>query len=211
MLTPQLENLLINQKLINAETDTLFSINNISWLQYEILLNKLDDIAKFRIKYCEGILTIMSPSRNHEILKKRIAILLEIYLIEHNINYYPTGSTTFRKEEKRGGLEPDKSYCFHELKEYPDLAIEVIFASIDSLQIYHKLGVKEVWFWQNEQLFIYHLCSENTLEFSSNYGYELIEYSKLFPNLNITIFTEYIKHPNPLIASKNFRQSFNLS
>ncbi len=208
MMTQQLETF-INQELITMETDTLLSINGISWLQYETLLNKLNDTATFRIKYLEGVLTIMSPSRNHEMLKKRIAILLEIYLTENNINYYPTGSTTFRKEEKRGGLEPDESYCFNELKEYPDLAIEVIFTSgsIDSLKIYQKLGVKEVWFWQNKQLSIYHLSSDNTQQFSQTYGYELIQYSKLFPQLNIKIFTEYIKHPHPLTAVKEFRQS----
>ena len=208
MITKQLETF-INQELITIETDTLFSLSNVSWLQYETLLNKLNNTATLRIKYLEGVLTIMSPSRNHEMLKKRIAILLEIYLTENNINYYPTGSTTFRKEEKRGGLEPDESYCFNELKEYPDLAIEVIFTSgsVDSLKIYQKLGIKEVWFWQNEQLFIYHLSSENTSQISLTYGYELIQYSKLLPQLNMKIFTKYIKHPHPLTAAKKFRQS----
>ncbi len=101
------------------------------------------------------------------------------------------------------------SYCFDELKEYPDLAIEIIFTSgsIDSLKIYQKLGVKEVWFWQNEELSIYHLSSENELQFSLYYGYELRTNSKLLPKLNIKIFTEYIKHPNPLTAVKEFRKS----
>ncbi len=89
MITKQLETFL-NQELITTETDTLFSINNISWLQYKTLLNKLNDTATFRIKYLEGILTIMSPSRNHEMLKKRMAILLEIYLTENDINIAKT-------------------------------------------------------------------------------------------------------------------------
>ena len=131
------------------------------------------------------------------------------FVLPQTLDTPPTGSTTFRKEEKKGGLEPDESYCFNELKEYPDLAIEVIFTSgsIDSLKIYQKLGVKEVWFWQNEQLSIYHLSSDNTPQFSQTYGYELIQYSKLLPQLNIKIFTEYIKHPHPLTAAKKFRQS----
>lgn len=208
-MIPQQIETLISPELITTENDTVFSISGVNWSQYEILLNKLNDSAAFRIKYLDGILTIMSPSRNHEIIKKRIADLLTIYFVENNINYYPTGSTTFRKEEKRGGLEPDESYCFEQLKEYPDLAIEVIFTSgsIDSLKIYRKLGVKEVWFWENDKLYIYNLSLENQQQFSQTSGYELIKYSKLFPQLNIKKFTEYVKHPHPLTAAKQFRQS----
>jgi Uma2 family endonuclease len=208
MITQEIETL-ISSELSTKDHDTTFSISGITWPQYETLLNELNDSAAFRIKYSDGVLTIMSPSRNHEMIKKRIANLLEVYLIENEINYYPTGSTTFRKQEKRGGLEPDESYCIEALKDYPDLAIEVIFTSgsIASLKIYQKLGVKEVWFWENEQLYIYYLAEENQQKFSQTFGYQLITSSQLFPNLNIDIFTEYVKHPNPLAAVKQFRQS----
>jgi Uma2 family endonuclease len=211
MITKEIENL-ITSELMTIENDTLFSINNVSWSQYETLLNKLNDSAAFRIKYLEGILTIMSPSINHEMIKKRIGDLLAIYFMEKNINYYPTGSTTFRKEEKRGGLEPDESYCFDKLKDYPDLAIEIIFTSgsIDSLKIYQKLSVKELWFWENEQLYIYHLSLDNPQELSQTSGYKLIKSSQLLPKLNIERFIKYVKNSNPLTAAKEFRQSLSL-
>jgi Uma2 family endonuclease len=210
MITKELETL-INPELITSDHDVLFSTNGVTWFQYETLLNKLSDSSAFKVKYLDGILTIMSPSRNHEMIKKRIADLLAIYFIEKNINYYPTGSTTFRKEEKRGGLEPDESYCLEELKDFPDLAIEVILTSgsIDVLKIYQKLGVKEVWFWEDEQLFIYHLREENQAKFRQTAGYESIKNSELLPQLNIDLFTEYIKHPHPLTAVKKFRQLCN--
>jgi Uma2 family endonuclease len=208
MITQEIETL-ISSELSTKDHDTSFSISGITWDQYETLLNELNDSAAFRIKYSDGVLTIMSPSRNHEMIKKRIADLLVIYFVEKNINYYPTGSTTFRKQEKRGGLEPDESYCIETLKDYPDLAIEVIFTSgsIASLKIYQKLGVKEVWFWENEKLSIYHLAEENQQLFSQTFGYELITFSKLLPELDLDILTEYVKHSNPLTAVKQFRQS----
>jgi Uma2 family endonuclease len=211
MITQEIETL-INSELITKDHDTSFSISNISWCQYETLLNQLDDSSAFRIKYLDGVLTIMAPSRNHEMIKKRIADLLAIYCIDNDINYYPTGSTTFRKEEKRGGLEPDESYCFETLKEYPDLAIEVIFTSgsLASLKIYQKLGVKEVWFWENDQLYIYYLAEENQEEFSHTFGYKLVKSSQLLPQLNIEIFAECVKHSHHLTALKQFRQSLKL-
>ena len=208
MITKTIENF-INTELMTTENDISFHMSGVSWSEYETLLNQLNDSVAFRIKYLDGVLTIMSPSLNHEMIKKRIAILLEIYFIEKNINYYSTGSTTFRKKEKRGGLEPDESYCFDELKKYPDLAIEIIFTSgsINSLKIYQKLGVKEVWFWENEQLYMYHLSLENQQQLSQTSGYELIKNSKLFPELDLEIFTKYVKHHHPLTAIKEFRQS----
>jgi Uma2 family endonuclease len=211
MITQEIETL-INSELITKDHDTSFTISNISWFQYETLLNQLNDSSAFRIKYLDGVLTIMAPSRNHEMIKKRMANLLEIYCVEKDINYYPTGSTTFRKEEKRGGLEPDESYCFETLKDYPDLAIEVIFTSgsLASLKIYQKLGVKEVWFWENDQLYIYYLAEENQQEFSQTFGYKLVKSSQLLPQLNIENFTEWVKHPHHLTAVKQFRQSLKL-
>ena len=57
--------------------------------------------------YLEGSLEIMSPSRRHEVEKKQIARLLELFCLERDIPLYGYGSTTFRKEEHERGLEPD--------------------------------------------------------------------------------------------------------
>jgi Uma2 family endonuclease len=41
----------------------------------------------------------------------------------------------------------------------PDLAIEVVWTSggINKLEIYRKLGVREVWYWQKGELALYTL------------------------------------------------------
>lgn len=88
----------------------------------------------------------MSPSRHHEAVKKQIATLLEVYFEETNTNYFPLGSTTFRKQEKRGGTEPDESYCIGTEKEFPDLAVEVVLTSggTDKLAVYSTSHSHEV-------------------------------------------------------------------
>ncbi len=96
----------------------------------------------------------MSPSRRHESRKTRIGYLLVIYFLEADINYFPFGSTTLRREEESGGTEPDEAYCIGADKEFPDQAIEVIVTSggINKLEVYRRLNVKEVWFWQNDRV-----------------------------------------------------------
>lgn len=184
----------------NLEREERFIASEVSWLQYEALLAKLADNSYYHLTYLDGILEIVSPSRRHETVKKRIATLLEVYFEETNTNYFPLGSTTFRKQEKRVGTEPDKSYCIGTEKEFPDLAIEVVLTSggTDKLAVYKRLAVSEVWFWQKTQFFLYQLQGDS---------YQSIARSELLPNLDLKFLAECIQSANPLEAVKSWRQS----
>lgn len=179
--------------------DQIYITTEINWSQYEEITQYFAERSHYRTSYLEGTLQIMSPGRNHEIIKKHIGNLLEAYLQELEIDYYPLGSTTFRLQQKQAGKEPDESYCFETEKDFPDLAIEVVFYSggIDSLKIYKRLQVREVWFWQNERLEIYCLRDNE---------YSKVNYSKVLPDFNIELLTKYIYQPNIRLAIKEFRQ-----
>lgn len=206
MLTQTLEKL-IEPQIVTRNKEFRYLTNEVSWQEYEALLAQLEDSLQFRVTYLDQTLEIMSPSRNHEIIKTRIGSLLEMYFFLTNTEYYGTGSTTFRKEEKRGGSEPDESYCIGTDKEFPDLVIEVIFSSggINKLAVYQRLGVKEVWFWQNDRFLIYHLCSDNLTETTANYGYKLINFSDLLPDLNLDLLNQCVNHPHALTAIKELK------
>ena len=139
----------------------------------------------------------MSPSRRHEVSKKNIGRLLEVYFEETRTSFWGLGSTTFRKQEKKGGKEPDECYCIGIEKEFPDLAIEVVFTSggIDDLEVYKRLGVREVWFWQNNQFSVYSLQGNK---------YKQISKSELLPDLDLALLAEYVMQPDPLEAMLDF-------
>ncbi|MFS8117508.1 MAG: Uma2 family endonuclease, partial [Microcoleus sp.] len=105
--------------------------------------------------------------------------------------------------------EPDEAYCIGTDKEFPDLVIEVIVTSgsINKLELYRRLNVREVWFWRNDKFSIYHLREEIPVEFVSNCGYELITKSELLPELDIDLLTECVKNPQPLAAAKEWRRN----
>lgn len=183
-------------------------ISHVSWAQYEALLAERGDSLAYRVNYLDGVLEIVAPSRRHESRKTRIGTLLEIYFLEADIEYFPTGSTTFRQAAQQVGLEPDESYCIGAEKEIPDLAIEVIVASggVNRLERFWRLGVPEVWFWQGDRLLIYHLREPSPERFSQTSGYELIQRSELLPDLDVECLSECVRNPNPLGAAKAFRQ-----
>ncbi len=208
MLESRIKTIMDSPIQLHQESEERYLITEITWLGYETLLKKLEDKPGYRVTYLDGVLEIVSPSLRHESIKKRIGDLLLIYFLETDTEYYPKGSTTFRKEEKKGGTEADESYCIGVDKEFPDIAIEVIITSgsINCLAVYNQLGVKEVWFWQNESFSIYHLREENPTKLIQTYGYELIQSSEILAFLDINLLTECVNHPNPLLAAKEFRQ-----
>ncbi len=198
----KLENLktMVNfAKSKDAESEQIFLVNNISWNQYESLLQFWGDSAGIKFKYWEENLAIMSPSRRHEFDKEKIGMLLETYFLAKKIRFYSLGSTTFKNKILKRGIEPDKCYCLNSNKKIPDLAIEVIVTSggIDSLNIYQSLGVKEVWFWEREKLSLYVL---------ENDTYIKVNQSVLLPDLDLDLFTHYISYEEPFDAVLEFKE-----
>jgi Uma2 family endonuclease len=129
-----------------------FVLRGVPWWTYVALRDALDDHAGLKLTYLEGTLELMSPSRLHEDAKKIIARLLEAWVVERRIDLRGFGSTTFRREARQRGLEPDECYKLGKLEEdgVPDIAIEVVVSSgpVDKMAVYAGLGIAEVWVWQ---------------------------------------------------------------
>lgn len=192
---------LIAQPVSSDEIERRFLISGVSWQQYEALLEDMsDDFSGLRVTYLEGTLEIMAPSRKHEFNKSVIGSLLEAYFQETRTRYCPLGSTTFRKQAKARGAEPDECYCVGSEKEFPDIAIEVVKTNggINKLDVYKGLEVPEVWFWQNDRFSVYRLRGES---------YELLDRSEFLPNLDLNLLATYVLQAEPLDAVLEFRES----
>jgi Uma2 family endonuclease len=124
-------------------------LSNVTWETLE----KLDaDLAGTgaHLTYLDGCLEITAPfSEAHEEPKNTLGQLLEIYMRMKDIRFY-AWQYNHRDEGIGCTEEPDESYCLGTRKSVPDLAIEVTVTSggIDTLEIYRRVGVQEVWFWE---------------------------------------------------------------
>ncbi len=172
-------------------------LTDVPWATYVVLR---DSVASpgFRMTYLEGCLEIMSPSRTHEVEKTQIARLLELFCLERDIPLYGYGSTTFRKEEKRRGLEPDECYCRGEDRETPDLAIEVVVThgSIDKLEVYRGLGVREVWVFEAGAFRVVVLRGE---------AYVPVDASEILPELDLARLAHHVGQKDQHAALRAFR------
>ena len=179
------------------------TLYGVTWQQYDTLVSMfMDQFPGLRMTFLEGTLEIMGTSSEHERLKKIIARLLEMYAVEQRITLNGYGNTTFRKEAKQRGLEPDECYCLGKLREVPDIAIEIAITSggIDKLSVYQGLGVKEVWFWQNNQFILYRLREEE---------YANIDRSEFLPDLDLVLLSKFVNYDDQTEAVIAYRDSLS--
>ncbi len=190
---------MIQTAVKNSITDSCLTLKGVSWSQFESLEAAFESVGGIKFAYLDGILEIMTVSPEHQDTKSTICLLLEAYLREKSIRFYVKGSPTLGSEQIWARKQPDESYNLQTKKAMPDLAIEVIFTSggIDKLQLYKRLGIPEVWFWEDGVLSIYYLREE----------YEKVERSELLPELDIALLVRYITYFDQYDAVTEFIQA----
>jgi len=176
-------------------------LHNVTWAQLEKLDADLEGTGA-RLTYLDGALEIMAPlSDEHEEPCNTLGQILEAYMRRKQVRFYGRGSTTIGMKELGARKEPDESYCLGERKSIPDLAIEVTVSSggVEDLEIYRRIGVQEVWFWEDGTIEIYALRSEK---------YELIRQSELLPELDIRSLEYHSRMADQFDAVNAFLESF---
>lgn len=163
------------------------TIPNVSWQEFEAILEELGEKRSSRIAYNNGTLEIMVPLPEHERSKDLISDIIKILLKKIGKRYEPFGSTTFKKTGV-AGIEPDA--CFYILNYQrmigrrrlepsdppPDLAIETDVTSKTTMEAYEAIAVPEVWIYDYGKMTIYLLRDGKYIE---------SEFSPNFPNIPI--------------------------
>jgi len=179
--------------------NNITTLEKVRWQTYQALLWDLGESSHKKLTFNRGILEIMSPLPEHEINKGFLGRLVKATTEVLGLEVLSLGSTTLSREDLQRGIEPDE--CFYIQNEQlvrgktnfdftidpvPDLAIEVDItsSSLNRLEIYALLGVKEVWRFTAEDLFIYAL---------ENGVYQVQEYSSVLPILSKQVMVNFLK------------------
>jgi Uma2 family endonuclease len=174
-------------------------LHDVSWAEFEAILAELGDHRGTRIAYDHGLLEIMAPLPEHEYFKQSISIAIEDIAEVLEQDYESYGSTTWRKQAEQAGLEPDNCFYFQnealvrgklrfDLSQDPppDLALEIDLTSksLNRLPIYQRLGVPEIWCYDQGQLTVYLLRSGE---------YQPAEQSQVFTFLRVQELPQIIE------------------
>ncbi|MEL7035732.1 MAG: Uma2 family endonuclease [Cyanobacteria bacterium J06592_8] len=189
-------------------------LSDIRWETYQYLLQDLSQQRRFRLTYYQGYLEIRVPSPEHEFYKEVIGRFVETLAEELEISIYPLGSTTFKQAEN-SGAEPDKCFYICNIDKIrgkkrwdfvndppPDLVVEIDITSRSEtrLKIYAKLGVPEVWIYNQKSFKIKQL--QNGKYYSS-------DRSLFFPNLRLSEIITFLTQAEAmdyLTLVREFRQ-----
>jgi len=183
-----------------SRVDHRVLLHEVPWEQYEDLLRLRGERAVPRLTYLRGELEIMSPSRDHESIKKVWARLLEAYAEEAQIELVGCGSWTVKSRPEERGLEPDECYVLGVRPEAtaPDLALEVIWTSglLDKMEVYRGLHVREVWIWRDDRIEIDVLRADQ---------YERQARSELLPALDLELLSGFLRREDQTTAVREYR------
>jgi Uma2 family endonuclease len=179
-------------------------LHDVSWATYEELLADLANQSAVRLAYSQGTLEIMSPSTEHEIYNRIIALLVDILAEEISVNIKRLGSSTFKRDDLERGFEPDSCFYVQNFDRVkgkfhinlvddppPDLVVEVdvTSGSLNKLPIYAKVGVPEIWRYDGHELGIHKL---------SDADYLRSEQSLAFPSATSRMITDLIERTKNL-------------
>jgi Uma2 family endonuclease len=182
--------------------DQRITLYNVPWSHFEVQLALKGDASVPRIAYLDGVMELMSPSKGHERTKSYLGRLIEVFALERDIALSPYGGWTLKEAPDRAGVEPDECYIVgsDQSKERPDLAIEVIWTSgsIDKLEIYRRLGVREVWVWKDGALVVYVLDGDR---------FEPSTTSRVLPGLDLTLLSTFLDRETATDAMRGFRDA----
>lgn len=177
-------------------------LSGVPWNLYEQLRENKEN-WHVRMAYDNGRLELMSPSPDHEVVKRLVGRLIEAFTEEMNISCRSLSGTTWKRPELAKGLEADE--CYYILNHHrvchrlevdlavdppPDLAVEteVSRSLVPRLGIYAALGVPEIWRWRKQMLTAYSLGADGKYaECEFSYNLPMLRVKDLEPFLNFEL------------------------
>ena len=145
-----------------ADGDQCVAVRDIGWKGYGTLLRLRGERPRPRMVYLDGTVwldvAVVSARAAQE--AARLRFVDGDRSIDSRIPCVATGSTTFRRRAKRGGVEGDETYYLANEARIrgkdkidlrtdppPDLAIEAVIShdADEAVEVYRRLRVPEVW------------------------------------------------------------------
>jgi len=187
--------------------DQCVAMHGLDWKAYRTMLRLRGERPAPKMVYLDGSLELVSPSYPHERLAIRLGQFVMEVVVGLDIPCIPTGRTTLRRKERRGGVEGDETFYLANATRVlgvdqidlrrvppPDLAIEAVHThgARAALEVYRRLGVPEVWVCDGEALRIFVRQADG--------AYARSESSVVLPFLGAAEIHEWVARPR--IASE---------
>jgi Uma2 family endonuclease len=193
----------------------MLRLEDISWDEYEQLLDQLAEWRGMRVSYDRGRVEIMSPSFQHEKFIAFISGVGRVLAEEMDLTVEAAGATTYKQESLLKGSEGDESFYVQnataiigkrqidlDIDPPPDVVVEVDITneSLSKFPIYAAFLVPEIWRYDGKQARIYHLVNQTYVERDESLSFPVLTAQAM------TEFLEQSKTQGQTAALAAFRQ-----
>jgi Uma2 family endonuclease len=193
----------------------MLRLEDVSWGEYEQLLEELVEWPGVRVSYDQGRVEIMSPTPEHEDYKDLVYSMVRVMSEESQICVETRGSTTYKRASLLKGAEPDASIYVANAEAIigkrridlsvdppPDIVVEIDITSesLGKFPIYAALAVPEIWRYDGKRARFYHFEGHVYAEAPSNRSFPFL------PALAMTEFIEQSKAEGQYVALAAFRK-----
>ncbi len=190
-------------------------LRDVSWEEYEQLLDDLGAGYAPRIQYDEGTLELMAPLFIHERDKELASILVRVLAEEMGLDVLAAGSTTFKHKSMRKGAEPDACFYIHNIDRVagkeridlrsdptPDLVIEIDITHPrkSKLKTYARFGAPEFWRFDGKRFEIFELIGGADVAREASLAFPILRAE------DIGDLIEQNRSKGDVAATNNFRQ-----
>lgn len=191
-------------------------LHQVSWDEYERLLEQLSHRPRLRISYDRGKLEIMTPLPEHETYARFIDDLVGALADHRDLPLEKFGGATWKRRQLARGVEPDSCYYVQNAERVigiknpdldsdppPDLVVEIDITneSLGKFPMYAALQVPEIWRYDGDVLEFYERIGDT---------YERISESRAFPGLIPTMITTAIERI-PVVGQRQAVREFRKS
>ena len=183
---------------VATPTDQRIVLHNVDWDTYESLVAANAERGAPRLTFDRGTVELMSPGRDHELSNRNAAFLVRYVVAELGVRFLDVGSMTYKQPIEQRGFEADSSFYIEpsdlawpgseldpHLEHPPNLVIEIDVSrsSIPKMDLYARLGVGEVWVWENDEARFFVLAGEH---------YVAVDRSQVIPVFTPQILTRFL-------------------
>ncbi len=155
-------------------------MRDVSWNLYDRLTDAIGERSSIRVAFDGKDVEIMVVGPVHEGFRGFLDMFVSEVSEGLDLDFYPLGATTWKRQELDRGVEPDLSYCFDPAKvavcraahsrgqndgavfPIPDLMVEIDISppKVDRAGIYSQLQAPEVWRFSDDAVSIEHLGAD---------------------------------------------------
>lgn len=179
-----------------AGSDQAVIMRDASWDDFQTINRIRGTRTNPRLAYLNGNVELTTASEAHKRVTRLLTRMLGAYAMALDLELEALGSVTLRSKSALTSIEPEEAFAIGAKAKQPDFVFDISSRTKVNavLDVYQKVGIKEVWLRVGPRLDIYRLVGGVYTRSGS---------SGALPNLNIALLAKHLNRNDQTQATRD--------